>query len=414
MEINVHLGGRPGINCGGFCEFCFYRNTDLSKLNSLKLGCAYCPPDQIGCDYCRNSVTRIENKFKPLQQVITEFGNNLMLLNLSKKLNYDNLRITISGGADAFYYPQLTELVKILNKAGTAIHLGYVSGKGIKNIKQAQDLVDLKIDEVSFSIFSTNPNLRKKWMHDENPHKPIESLKMFCENCIVNASAVVIPGVNDEEQIIKTGEDLEKWGAETFILRLFANYKYQGLILNGDKPLIKEIKPFTYEEFQELVGRVSREFSFKVYGLPYYDPDNDSPFAIIKNRNKKYLEKLPLIKSEATIITGKLAFPYLKKIFNIIDKSGKINVISVRKEIADLITWEDLMEIDTDELKTNIIIPAGALVHNLQVLNMFGQDKNIKRGPYVLTNHSLQVDKETFLLNEYNSLKELIDIINLD
>lgn len=49
MEIYTDVGGRPGLDCGGFCKFCFYKNVDFNNLKSLKIGCIDCPPGQIGC-----------------------------------------------------------------------------------------------------------------------------------------------------------------------------------------------------------------------------------------------------------------------------------------------------------------------------------------------------------------------------
>ena len=124
------------------------------------------------------------------------------------------------------------------------------------------------------------------------------------------------------------------------------------------------------------------------------------------------MESLPLINSEATIITGRLAYPFIKKIIDILDESNLVDVVAVNQDIADLITAADLEEIDVKRLKKNIILPGGSLVHKLQVLELFGYDKNVIRGPYVLTNHDFQLDEKELVENEYNSLKELVHKIN--
>jgi len=51
MEIFTDVGGRTGIDCGGYCEFCFYKNVDFNNLEPI--GCMKCPPNQIGCNYCQ-------------------------------------------------------------------------------------------------------------------------------------------------------------------------------------------------------------------------------------------------------------------------------------------------------------------------------------------------------------------------
>jgi len=149
-------------------------------------------------------------------------------------------------------------------------------------------------------------------------------------------------GNDCSKPVVTTGSDLEAWGVKTFVLRRFANFKNQGLILNDDRPILEGIKPHSYEEFQKLVRKVSDEFSFRVLAFPFYDPEKDFPFVILKEKNRRYLEELPSVKTEATVITSRLTAPFLKKFFELVDESDLVNVIGVDKEIADLITHEDL------------------------------------------------------------------------
>lgn len=168
------------------------------------------------------------------------------------------------------------------------------------------------------------------------------------------------------------------------------------------------------------VQKVADEFSFKVFGYPFYDPRNESPFTLAKTDNRIYLEKLPDIKSETTIITGTLAGPFLKKIFGIIDESDLVNIVCVDNEIADLITHEDLEFIDLTEVKSNVIIPSGALVHDEQakkILCKDGKQRTIMRGPLILTYPYIGDDehltnKRELINYELKSFKDLIDKIN--
>jgi len=68
MEIYTDVGGRPGLDCGGFCKFCFYKNVDFNNLKSLKIGCIDCPPGQIGCKKCQALINRVNNDFKTTSQ----------------------------------------------------------------------------------------------------------------------------------------------------------------------------------------------------------------------------------------------------------------------------------------------------------------------------------------------------------
>ncbi|OPY23842.1 MAG: Radical SAM superfamily protein [Methanobacterium sp. PtaU1.Bin097] len=417
MEIYTDVGGRPGLDCGGFCQFCFYKNVDFNRLKSLKIGCADCPPHQIGCEKCQALINRVENDFKPLPRVFMDLENKLMQ-NSWDALNR-NLKVVIGAGADIFYYPHLKELVSVIKASYLPLHLGYTSGKAIKDESFARELISLGLDELSFSVFSTDPELRRKWMRDRNPEEAVKSLKLFCENIEVNASVVVIPGVNDGKRLFQTGSDLEEWGVKTFVLRRFANFKNQGLILNDDRPILEGIKPHTYEEFQELVREVSDEFSFRVLAFPFYDPEKDFPFVILKEKNRGFLEELPPVKREATVVTSKLSSPFLKRFFELVDESDLVNVIGVDKEIADLITHEDLESIDLAEVRKNVVLPSGALVHDEQAQEIFSKDgvrRRIKRGPYVLTHpyyESVDFNTEELIEHELKSFKALIDKVNL-
>ena len=89
------------------------------------------------------------------------------------------------------------------------------------------------------------------------------------------------------------------------------------------------------------------------------------------------------------------------------------------KEIADLITHEDLQSLDLSEVKKNVVLPSGALVHDEQarkILDKDGTHRKIKRGPYVLTHpyyESVDFNVEELIEYELKSFKDLIDKINL-
>lgn len=414
MIIHSDIGGRPGLDCGGFCRFCFYKNIDINKLQPR--GCVNCPPSRLGCQHCQGLVDRIKNRFKLLPNVIFDFKKKLIQMDLLGLLDHKDPDIVITSGADLFFYPYLHELVSMIKEYQFHMHLSYTSGKAIKN-GMAEKFISQGVDEVSFSVFSTDPEMRRKWMNDQHPKESINGLKLFCENIELNASAIVIPGINDEEQIFKTCVDLENWNVKSFSLRRFANYRNQGLIFNN-KNIIDDITPQSYEEYQNLVRKISREFSFKLLSFPFYDHEKDFPFALSNKKNRKYLMELPPVKSEATILTSKLAGPFIKKIFDNIDKSNRVNIISLNKDIADLITGKDLELVDLTEMKRKIIIPWGALVHDKQaekILRRDGVERKIIRGPKLLTHpyyEGIEFNKTELINYELKSFKELIYKIN--
>jgi len=416
MEIFADVGGTPGKDCGGFCEFCLFKPVNYKKIESLSIGCRHCPPNQLGCNHCNTFIKDIKNGFKPPFYVLRDLQKDLIMQRLSGSLNYKSLKINVGSWADIIFYPHLPQLVSAIKQWGLPVHLGYTSGKGIHNEHMADSILSMGVDEVSFSVFSTDPEIRRKWMRDKTPEESLNALKIFCECVDVNGSTVVIPGIIDQGEIFRTCSTLEDWGVKTFTLIRFANFRNQGLILNS-RPVIDGINPHSFKEFQELVRKVADEFNFKIVGAPASDPENDIPFALSRMKNREHLEKLPQIKWEATILTSKLSAHYLEKIMEVIDEANLVNVIAVDKEIADLITHDDLASVNLDEVKKRVIIPGGALVHDKQAqkfLNKDGMRRLVIRGPLFLSPLDLygHLNKEEIIKHELKAFKVLIDKIN--
>lgn len=388
---------------------------DFKKLSSYFLGCKYCSQDHVGCNYCNGLTRDILIGYKPLSQVISNLKEILNWYEFYGYLSYRNDKILTCSYADAINYPQMSELLSVLNDWGFKVHLGYTSGKSINDVDRIAHLISLGLDEINFSAFSTNPELRRHWMGDKSPEESLKALKLLCETIEVNASTVVIPGVIDEEEIRNTCSVLEEWGVKTFILSRFVNFKHQGLIFSN-RPILEDQKTQSYEDFIKMVRTISDEFPFKVVGTPFTDPETrGAPYMLTKSENKPYLNNLPDVTSSATIITSNLSFKPLKQIFEII-APDKVNIVAVEKEIGDLITLEDIDTVDLSQLEDKVIIPGGALVHEKDALVTFNRDgkkRKVIRGPSKLFYLDIEgVNLIDALEYELKSFKSLIDLIN--
>ncbi|MEM4196314.1 MAG: methanogenesis-associated radical SAM protein, partial [Methanothermobacter sp.] len=210
---------------------------------------------------------------------------------------------------------------------------------------------------------------------------------------------------------------LEEWGATGFIMMRFANYEHQGLIL-GNGPIIEGIEPHTVQEFEDLVRMVDGEFNLRVTGTPVCDPENGTPFVLADDSSREYLEILPEIRGEATIITGSIAAPYIRRIIRNLGAEDMVNVVGVEKDIACLITRKDLEGVDLSELKETVIIPGRAFVHEMQakeVLSRDGTDRIVIRGPERLTvdgEMSGTLSQYDVIEREMEAFYELIQAIN--
>ncbi|BAI61997.1 conserved hypothetical protein [Methanocella paludicola SANAE] len=402
VEILADVGGSPGKDCRGFCKYCYFK---LVK-EVPAFGCKHCLPFQKGCDYCTRGIKEQYPGFKPLPMVTSDVMGALMF-------NRNADKITISGGGDVSCYPELKELVAFLSQTGLPIHLGYTSGKGFDSADDADFYIENGVTEVTFTVFSATTKLRKEYMNDKHPEESLEALKRFCKSCDVYAASVLIPGVNDGEDLIKTCDLLQKWGVKGVILMRFANSEEQGLILNN-APLIKGVKPHTIQEFEGIVKDIASKYKFRVTGTPLGDPKLGSPFAI-RNEPKKLL-KLPKLTKEATLISGSIAAPLIQEIFTKLGSS--VNVVPVKKDIACLITIKDIEGIDLKDVKETVIFPGRALVHDKEIeelLTKDGVDRLVRRGPDRLTadgEMTISMTKDEIIDFEVCAFTELIDIIN--
>jgi methanogenesis marker radical SAM protein len=402
-QLTVDIGGRPGVDCRGYCDYCYFRHAK----DVPAFGCRHCPPFRKGCDYCSRSVKERYTGFRELPEIAEDVLANLQMM------EGELTRVTISGGGDPSCYPRFRELVELISGMEAPLHIGYTSGKGFDDPALARFLLDHGLAEVSFTIFASSPRLRKRWMHDPTPEVSLRILEDLCGGCDVYGAAVVIPGVNDGEVLRETCGWLEERGAKGLILMRFANTRDAGLILDN-APILKGQRTHTAEEFRDLVTDISREFRMKITGTPLWDPEIGSPFAILSEEG--LLDRLPRVTGRATVISGRVAAPFVQEI---LDRRGyRCRVIPAKKDIACLITIDDLEEIDTADLEEVVIFPGRAFVHDeeaREVLSRDGRAREVLRGPETLTadgETSMGMTRTQVLEMELEGLGDLIRLIN--
>jgi len=404
-QLTVDIGGRPGVNCRGFCEYCYFKQVKETR----PFGCVHCPPYQVGCDYCSRSVREYYRGWKTLREVGEETLGSL------QRMTADIDRITISGGGDPSCYPQFTDLIELLSGMEVPLHIGYTSGKGFDEVAVADFLIDHGLSELSFTVFSVDPRKRKRYMHDPTPEISLRILDRLCGEIDVYGAAVVLPGVNDGKNLEDMCQWLEDRGAKGLILMRFANSTRQGLIL-GNAPVIRGHRVQRPDEFRDMVSDLASRFKMKISGTPLWDPAIGSPFAI---RNEpELLDKLPALFRTATVITGSLAAPAIQAVLD--TRGGGVKVVATEKEIACLITLDDLERLDLTEIEDLVIIPGRAFVHDREaekVLSRDGVQRTVLRGPEMLTadaETSMGMTRDGVLLMEIEGFAGLIRLINLN
>lgn len=402
-QLTVDIGGSPGINCRGFCEYCYFK-----KVRGVQpLGCRYCLPFKKGCDYCTRGIREEYAGFRDLKTIADATLANL------QTTQGDIERITISGGGDPSCYPRFQELIELLGSMEAPLHIGYTSGKGWDDPAVADLLIDNNLTEISFTVFASDPVLRKRYMHDPTPEVSLGILERLCDKADVYAAAVVLPGINDGEVLERTCGWLDDRGVKGFILMRYANTTEQGLIL-GNGPLIKNQKVQTVESFRDLVSSMNEKFKMKISGTPLWDPEIGSPFAILDEPS--LIRKLPRVQRRATVVSGSVAAPFIEKVLAAC--GSVVPVIPVKKEIACLITADDLRELDLSTLERVVIIPGRAFVHDPEAAELFcrdGSERSVVRGPEMLTadaETSMGMTRNEVLAMEMDGFMDLIQTIN--
>jgi methanogenesis marker radical SAM protein len=401
MNVTLDVGGRPGFDCGGFCSFCYFKGVYSVEPS----GCKRCKVTKRGCAYCLQEIVEIMPGFKPLDQLLFEMDQN----NFRDKAD----TITITGNGDVSCFPNLQTLVSRVGAGGVPVFLDYTSGKGFSSGKEADDLIDAGVRRISFSVFSTNPELRRRYVNDQHPEAVLSNLRTFCERCDLYAMVVLIPGVNDGLQLEETCRDLEEMGAKGLMLMLFANTYEQGLAF-GNAPLMPGIVPHTVEELRDIATEAYEKYSMRVIGTPLWDPHTRAPFALA--HHKQELKKLPAVERCATLITSSVAFPMLTSIFQ--ELGGDVNVVAVRKQIGNLITLDDLESLDLGQVKERVIIPGMTLAHDREIRRALRRDGNrrlVFRGPddlSVESENSIYMTPRQVLNFELEAFSGLIEEIN--
>ncbi len=401
MEILADVGGRPGLDCKGFCSYCYFKGVKSFS----PFGCKFCMPFKKGCDYCSRAIVEGYPGFKPIDSVLFDVA--------SKCMGEMPDKVTISGGGDLSCYPDLLQLTETLSQGIVPISLGYTSGKGFKQADDASALVKAGVKEVSFTVFSTRPELRRKYMGDKNAEIALENLRIFCENCDVYCASVLIPGVNDGEELERTASDLEEMGARGLILMRFANSREQGLIL-GNAPILPGITPHKIEQFRDIVTATAEGHRMRVTGTPLWDPATKAPFALAHHPEAAL--SLPALRRSATLVTSLTAQPLLANIFKTL--GDMVNVVAVNKDIGCLITIDDFLDLDLKDIKDTVIIPGRTLAHEAEIkkaLSRDGRKRIIARGPDRLTvdgEMSISMTGQEVLDLEKEAFQELIEAVN--
>ena len=258
---------------------------------------------------------------------------------------------------------------------------------------EVERIINMHISPINISVHTTNPELRVKMMNNKNAGKVLDIIKRFNDAGIkINCQMVLVPEVNDGEELRRTLSDLTSLRNAECIAAVPVG-------LTGHRDGLAELKPFNKETAKSVL-RIIDEFGdkcIKEYGeRRVYGADEFYILAEEKMPDASYygeflqLENgvglVPLLISEVeaainncdyklenkriiTMATGEAAYPFIKEIVDKITlkwdnleckvKKIKNNFFGGKITVAGLVTATDIEEqLKSDTLGEELLIPS--------------------------------------------------------
>lgn len=279
---------------------------------------------------------------------------------------------------------------------------------------EIQRIVDYRLSPINISVHTTNPKLRIRMLKNKNAGQIFETLKRFHEvNIDMNCQIVLIPGINDGEELKRTIADLSTlWPSIKSVAVVPVGItKYRdGLekinIYNKETAtsVINDVEAmqqrylstigsryiFASDEFYIVSGRKIPEH-YEYEGYPQYENGVGILRLFITEVNNALNNSLKKeVKQKILFVTGTLAFKYMKEIsLKIMDKYDGLSI--------------EVVPIINDYFGETITV--AGLVTGMDLVKQLIEYKNYDK--IIIPRTMLKRDEEIFLDNL--TLKEAID-----
>lgn len=295
--------------------------------------------------------------------------------------------------------------------------------------KEIDKMIKYHISPVNISVHTTNSNLRCKMLSNKNAGDILYKMKRLSDaNICMNAQIVLIPNVNDKENLDKTLNDLEKLypSLESIAIVPIGITKYRQRLQKLDifdcetaKEVINQVEKFQEKYLKKLKTRfvfLSDEFYVmsKVKRPSYKEYEGfkqlENGVGLMSKQEYEYHKELKKVKKydkkrQVSIATGHSAFEYIKSLSdNMMKKfdSLKVNVYKIDNDffgrtitVAGLITATDMLnQLKDKDLGEELIIPKTMLKVDEDIfldsitLKEFEERINVRVRPSNVDGHS--------------------------
>lgn len=267
---------------------------------------------------------------------------------------------------------------------------------------EIQRIIDYRLSPINVSVHTTNPELRVRMLRNKNAGKIFGILKRFHEvNIEMNCQIVLVPGVNDGDELKRTIKDLSSLYPSIHSVAVvpvgITKYR-QGLDkldtydMNTSAVVIRDVEEMQ-KYFLEKIGTryifASDEF-YVVSGnkLPEFDeyegfPQYENGVGLIRSFSTEVEEALDRstlseLQQKLIFATGTLAYDFMKGIASMIMSKYKgltIEVISIENDffgetitVSGLVTGMDLVkQVKGYEGFDKVIIPRSMLKRDEEI-----------------------------------------------
>ena len=199
--------------------------------------------------------------------------------------------------------------------------------------EEIEKIIRIRLSPINVSVHTTDDELRKFMLNNKNAGGIKEKIKKLTDNGItVNCQIVLVKGVNDKENLIKTINDLAEFYPFMHSLSVVPVglsdhrdnlYKIDPFTKEDAIKIVKDIEnlqnKFLKEKGSRIVYIADEFYILSELGIPaseiYEDfPQIENGVGMMASFMEEAYERLKTkenIKSKKTVVTGVLAYPYM-------------------------------------------------------------------------------------------------------
>ncbi len=259
-------------------------------------------------------------------------------------------------------------------------------------------IIEYSIPRINVSVHTTNPELRVKMLSNKNAGKLMEQLRRFKDGgLMINCQVVLCRGVNDKEELDRTISDLYELGDSIESLSIVP------VGISAHREGLTNLVPFDKESSLEVINQVTewqkkfkkeRNTNFVYLSDEFYImaereipeaeeydgfPQIENGVGLCASLKAEFFDALNFkkkmrVKSEKTLVTGYLAFDFIKSLVDELE-TEKIHVEKIKNNffgekitVSGLVTGGDIInQLKGKVLGKYLLIPVSMLRHYEEV-----------------------------------------------